>query len=218
MKQPVNTTPASEAPSGRQGEASRLPSAHEDWLLDEALQETFPASDPIAPAGHPPGGSDERHDPVARAQRIARGLSDAPQERQHGALPTSTDLSEPKGPARGDVRLKRAYEPAAAADGVRLLVDRLWPRGLRKASAAIDFWAKDLAPSTELRQWFGHDPERWQEFRRRYTLELHRNAARVAEVRELMRKGPVTLVYAARDEVHNDAVVLREVLLGRLAA
>jgi uncharacterized protein YeaO (DUF488 family) len=121
-------------------------------------------------------------------------------------------------PAAGDVRLKRAYEQPTAEDGLRILVDRLWPRGLRKADAAIDFWEKDLAPSTELRQWFGHAPERWGEFRRRYALELRQHAERVAELRELARKTPVTLVYAAHDEAHNDAVVLREVLLGRSAA
>jgi uncharacterized protein YeaO (DUF488 family) len=117
--------------------------------------------------------------------------------------------------AAGDVRLKRAYEQPTAEDGLRILVDRLWPRGLKKADAAIALWEKDLAPSTELRKWFGHAPERWEEFRRRYALELGRHADRILELRELARKTPVTLVYAAHDEAHNDAVVLREVLLGR---
>ena len=85
------------------------------------------------------------------------------------------------------VRLKRAYEPAAPDDGVRVLVDRLWPRGLRKADAAIDRWMKDIAPSTELRQWFGHDPERWPEFHRRYARELQQQAVAVDELRELAR-------------------------------
>ena len=111
------------------------------------------------------------------------------------------------------VRLKRAYEPAAPEDGVRVLVDRLWPRGLRKADAAIDRWMKDIAPSTELRQWFGHDPERWHEFRRRYTRELQQQAVAVDELRELARGGRVTLVFAAHDEAHNDAIVLRDALL-----
>lgn len=115
----------------------------------------------------------------------------------------------------GEVRLKRAYEQPTAEDGLRILVDRLWPRGLKKADAAIGLWERDLAPSTELRQWFGHAPERWGEFRRRYVLELGRHADRVLEMRELVRKTRVTLVYAAHDEAHNDAVVLREVLLGR---
>jgi uncharacterized protein YeaO (DUF488 family) len=111
------------------------------------------------------------------------------------------------------VRLKRAYEHAAPEDGVRVLVDRLWPRGLRKADAAIDRWMKDIAPSTQLRQWFGHEPERWPEFRRRYSRELQQRAAAVEELRELARGGRVTLVFAAHDEVHNDAIVLRDALL-----
>jgi uncharacterized protein YeaO (DUF488 family) len=111
-----------------------------------------------------------------------------------------------------DVRLKRAYLPPSPEDGVRVLVDRLWPRGVRKADAAIDRWLKELAPSTELRRWFGHQPSRWEEFRRRYGAELSRNTALLDELRTLAQKGRLTLVYAARDEVHNDAVVLREVL------
>ena len=87
------------------------------------------------------------------------------------------------------VRLKRAYEPAAPEDGVRVLVNRLWPRGLRKAGAAIDRWMKDIAPSTQLRQWFGHDPERWPAFYRRYTKELQQQAVAVDELRELARGG-----------------------------
>ena len=96
---------------------------------------------------------------------------------------------------------------------MRVLVDRLWPRGLRKADAAVDRWMKDIAPSTELRQWFDHDPERWQEFRRRYAKELKQHATAVDELRDLARHGTVTLVFGARDEEHNDAVALREVLL-----
>jgi uncharacterized protein YeaO (DUF488 family) len=120
-----------------------------------------------------------------------------------------------KRPAAGDIRLKRAYEQPAAGDGLRILVDRLWPRGLSKAGAAIDRWEKDIAPSTGLRQWFGHEPARWEEFRRRYTGELREHAALLAELRELACESPITLVYAARDEAHNDAVVLRDALLGR---
>ena len=111
------------------------------------------------------------------------------------------------------LRLKRAYEPAASEDGVRVLVDRLWPRGLRKADAAIDRWMKDVAPSTRLRQWFGHDPERWPEFHRRYTRELRQQAGAVDELRDLALRGPVTLVFAAHDEAHNQAIVLRDALL-----
>jgi uncharacterized protein YeaO (DUF488 family) len=113
------------------------------------------------------------------------------------------------------VKLKRAYEPAAPDDGTRILVDRLWPRGVSKAEAAVDRWSKEIAPSTELRQWFGHDPARWPEFRRRYTEELRHNAAELDEIRALARQGTVTLVYGARDEAHNDAVVLMDVLLQR---
>ena len=116
--------------------------------------------------------------------------------------------------ARG-IRLKRAYQPAAADDGMRILVDRLWPRGLKKSDAAIDRWLKDIAPSTALRQWFAHDPARWPEFRRRYAAEIRRHPDQLAELRVLARKGPVTLIFSARDELRNDAVVLRHVLLGR---
>jgi uncharacterized protein YeaO (DUF488 family) len=113
-----------------------------------------------------------------------------------------------------NVRLKRAYEEPVAADGARVLVDRLWPRGVKKAAAAIDLWAKDLAPSTELRKWFGHDPARWTEFERRYTAELRQHAELLDEIRTLARRGPVTLIYAARDQEHNEAVVIRDILAG----
>lgn len=117
-----------------------------------------------------------------------------------------------------NIRLKRAYEPPATSDGRRILVDRLWPRGISKADAAIDRWMKDIAPSTELREWFGHDAERWPEFQRRYALEVRKHREQLAELRRLARKDPLTLVYSARDEAHNDAVVLRQVLLGRSPA
>jgi uncharacterized protein YeaO (DUF488 family) len=119
-------------------------------------------------------------------------------------------------PAR-NVKLKRAYEPPAAGDGVRILVDRLWPRGLTKADAAIDQWAKDLSPSATLRQWFGHDPARWPEFRIRYAKEVRQNLDRLKQLRRLAEREPITLVYSAHDEAHNDAVVLRSLLLGRQA-
>ncbi|NLS07829.1 DUF488 domain-containing protein [Rhizobium sp. P32RR-XVIII] len=112
-----------------------------------------------------------------------------------------------------NVKLKRAYERPTNADGMRVLVDRLWPRGVRKIDAAIDYWAKELAPSTELRKWFGHDPARWAEFRCRYSAEIKAHREEFEQLRDLALKGPVTLVYGAHDEMHNDAVVLREILL-----
>ena len=113
------------------------------------------------------------------------------------------------------VRLKRAYQQPAADDGTRVLVDRLWPRGVAKADAALDLWLKELAPSTGLRQWFGHEPARWVEFRKRYVQELRGHAELVNQLRALARKGQLTLVYSAHDEQHNDAIVLRAVVLGR---
>ena len=113
------------------------------------------------------------------------------------------------------VQLKRAYEPPAASDGKRILIDRLWPRGVSKARAAIDGWLKEIAPSAALRKWFGHDPARWQEFRKRYAAEIREHPEALRELRRRAREGPVTLVYSARDEAHNDAVLLREILLGR---
>ncbi|MGH2865687.1 MAG: DUF488 domain-containing protein [Solirubrobacteraceae bacterium] len=111
-----------------------------------------------------------------------------------------------------DVRLKRAYEPAVASDGYRVLVDRLWPRGVSRERAKLDQWERELPPSTELRQWFGHDPSRFQEFRRRYIHELREHRSRISELRRRARQGTLTLVYSANDSEHNDAVVLAEVL------
>lgn len=111
-----------------------------------------------------------------------------------------------------DVRLKRAYEPAAPSDGDRILVDRIWPRGVTREQAQLSEWARELAPSTELRRWFAHDPTRFDEFRRRYTAELEAQETKLRELRRRARAGTLTLVYAARDEAHNDAVVLGEVL------
>lgn len=115
-----------------------------------------------------------------------------------------------------NVRLKRAYEPPVDNDGTRVLIDRLWPRGVKKTDAALDQWAKDIAPSTALRKWFGHDPARWQEFRIRYAAELRQHKDQLKQLRALARSGPITLVYSAHDEVHNDAVALRDLLLGRM--
>jgi uncharacterized protein YeaO (DUF488 family) len=114
-----------------------------------------------------------------------------------------------------NIRLKRAYDAAHAGDGTRILVDRLWPRGVRKVDAAIDLWARDIAPSTGLRKWFGHNPTRWHEFRRRYSEEMRQHRDRLGELRALAQGGRITLVFAAHDTAHNDAVVLREILLGR---
>ncbi len=111
-----------------------------------------------------------------------------------------------------DVRLKRAYEAAEATDGYRVLVDRLWPRGVSKEKAQLDEWARELAPSSELRTWFGHDPARFDEFRRRYLEELAAHGDKLAELRERASEARLTLVYAARDSEHNDAVVLADVL------
>jgi uncharacterized protein YeaO (DUF488 family) len=116
-----------------------------------------------------------------------------------------------------DVRIKRIYEPAAVTDGERVLIDRLWPRGFTHEDAHVDDWLRDLGPSTELRRWFAHDPARFAEFRRRYAAELDAKADEVAELRRRAHKGPLTLVYSARDTEHNDAVVLAEVLLQRSA-
>ena len=111
------------------------------------------------------------------------------------------------------IRIKRAYEPASPEDGTRVLVDRISPRGLRKADAAIDHWAKEIAPSTELRKWFGHAPERWDEFRSRYERELRQRLDQVEQLRALASKGTVTLLFSAHDEMRNNAVALRDILL-----
>lgn len=108
------------------------------------------------------------------------------------------------------LHLKRVYEPPAEDDGLRVLVDRLWPRGMKKEKAAVDIWLKDIAPSPALRKWFGHDPKKWTEFRHRYRTELSERKEVVEELRERGGKGRVTLLYGARDEVHNQAVVLKE--------
>ena len=115
--------------------------------------------------------------------------------------------------AASHLRLKRAYEPAEPEDGVRILIDRLWPRGLSKEEAALSEWDKDIAPSTELRQWFGHDPERWLEFQRRYRAELRQHTQELDRIRALAKTQTVTLVYGAHDEEHNDAIVVKDVLL-----
>jgi uncharacterized protein YeaO (DUF488 family) len=110
------------------------------------------------------------------------------------------------------IRLKRAYEEPSKQDGTRILVDRIWPRGVKKDQARIDHWLRDIAPSADLRKWFGHDPDKWPEFKRRYFRELDNNRAAVAELRRLAGAGRVTLVFAARDVRRNNAVALKEYL------
>jgi uncharacterized protein YeaO (DUF488 family) len=116
------------------------------------------------------------------------------------------------------INLKRAYEHPAPEDGFRVLVERLWPRGLKKEALALDLWLKDIAPSPELRRWFGHDPGKWEEFCRRYWVELAGRPAVVERLREKVGQERVTLVYGSRDEEHNAAVALRKFLVGEAAA
>lgn len=113
------------------------------------------------------------------------------------------------------IQIKRTYEPRARGDGQRFLVERLWPRGVKKEALHADAWLKDVAPSTELRQWFGHRVERWEEFQRRYRKELDKNPGAWAPILEASKEGPVTLLYSARDEQHNGALVLCEYLAER---
>jgi uncharacterized protein YeaO (DUF488 family) len=110
------------------------------------------------------------------------------------------------------IGLKRAYEQAAPEDGRRFLVERLWPRGVRKADLRLDGWVKEVAPSPALRRWFGHEPKKWPEFKRRYFAELRGHEAALAPIRDALGGGPVTLVYGARDTEHNAAVALRDYL------
>jgi uncharacterized protein YeaO (DUF488 family) len=112
------------------------------------------------------------------------------------------------------IQLKRVYEAPSATDGTRVLVERLWPRGLTKERAAVDLWLKDVAPSPELRKWFGHDPARWERFQERYRQELREKADAVRLLKQKAKEGPVTLVYAARDEERNGALVLLRLLRG----
>jgi uncharacterized protein YeaO (DUF488 family) len=114
------------------------------------------------------------------------------------------------------IDVKRAYDPPARSDGYRVLVDRIWPRGIAKEDLKVDAWLKEVAPSTALRKWFGHDPKKWDEFRRRYARELEPHAAALEQLVERARAGHVTLVFAAKDTEHNNAVALREHLEGRL--
>ena len=113
------------------------------------------------------------------------------------------------------ISIKRAYAPLGDDNGYRILVDRLWPRGLTKDAAHLDLWLKDIAPSPALRTWFGHEPARFAEFKRRYAAELKANADVVGQIERILAQKPVTLVYSAKDEAHNDAVVLKNFLESR---
>ena len=110
------------------------------------------------------------------------------------------------------IKIKRVYEQPDKDDGVRILVDRLWPRGLTKEKAAVDLWLKEIAPSTELRKWFGHDPDKWKSFRGRYETEIMHNDDLVKVLKDKAQGGTVTLVYGARDQKHNEALVLKQFL------
>ncbi len=112
-----------------------------------------------------------------------------------------------------ELKIKRVYEKPDSDDGTRILVDRLWPRGLTKEKASVDVWMKEIAPTTELRKWFDHDPEKWKAFIKKYTKELQENKELVDVLKEYMKQGIVTLVYGARDEIHNEALVLKEFIM-----
>jgi uncharacterized protein YeaO (DUF488 family) len=114
-----------------------------------------------------------------------------------------------------NIRIKRAYEEPDGEDGTRILVDRLWPRGLTKQKACVDLWLKDVAPSTELRKWFAHDPAKWAKFRSRYLEELKRNKEELSRLRREAAKGTITLVYGAKDQQHNEAVILQRLLTAK---
>jgi len=114
------------------------------------------------------------------------------------------------------IAIKRVYEEPVPGDGARILVDRLWPRGVSKERAKLDLWLKDIAPSTELREWFGHDPKKWIGFQKKYKIELANNGEPVAELKKIIRQNKmVTLLYAAKDEEHNEAVVINNLLSGK---
>lgn len=111
-----------------------------------------------------------------------------------------------------EIKIKRVYEAPEKSDGFRVLVDRVWPRGMTKEKASVDLWLKEIGPSTVLRKWFGHDPEKWMEFKKRYMQELKADKEEVATLKQHISKGTVTLVYSAKDEEHNQAVAIREFL------
>jgi uncharacterized protein YeaO (DUF488 family) len=131
-----------------------------------------------------------------------------------GEAPCFAHLLDEDGrmPEPVSVFVRRVYDPSPPRHELRVLVDRVWPRGVSKEHLHLDRWAKDVAPSNELRRWFGHDPRRWEEFKRRYRFELAEKTGQLHELAELTRRGPLVLLYSARDQDHNQAVVLKEVL------
>lgn len=119
---------------------------------------------------------------------------------------------------RSDIQIKRVYETSSATDGARFLVDRVWPRGIKKEAAGLTAWLREVAPSTALRKWFGHDPKKWPEFQKRYTSELEKNPGAWAPLLDAARRGKITLLFGARDTEHNNAVGLKDFLESRLKA
>ena len=115
------------------------------------------------------------------------------------------------------IKIKRAYEPKATSDGFRILVDRLWPRGIKKEDAHVDVWMKEVGPSTELRKWFNHEPEKWEGFHKKYLTELQGSPAAAELAKQVQKHATVTLVYSAKDEQHNQAVVIKEFLESKVA-
>ncbi len=207
---------------------TRRPSKQDDNIeldrqLEKELEGTFPASDPIKINRFPIEGH-RAAEPASQKdtdeQRGARGQRQLEAGPSKPGMATKRSAKRPEAPmskkiAAESVKLKRAYEPPDSDDGTRILIDRLWPRGLRKADADIDEWMKDLAPSTALRKWFGHKPERWPEFRRRYRSEIEQHPEQFHRLRAFAERGQITLVFSAHDEAHNDAVVLKELLLSQ---
>lgn len=150
---------------------------------------------------------------VSRGTKASGRAGERVQRVRSSGIQGGTD-EEKRGP--GEIRLKRVYDPPSPDDGLRVLVERLWPRGLTKEQAKVELWLKEVAPSTQLRQWYGHDPAKWPEFRRRYVEELRGNPA-VGELRRLLKEHPVTtFVFAARDPERCSAAVLKEFLTGAL--
>lgn len=113
---------------------------------------------------------------------------------------------------KNTISIKRVYDQSEQTDGFRILIDRLWPRGLSKEKAKVDLWLKEIAPSTELRKWFNHDPEKWKEFAKRYKAEIKKNIEALTLLKSKIKEGKVTLVYGAKEERYNDAVVLQKIL------